>query len=110
MGKLREYVRGWMQYFGISQYWRSVPGLDEWIRRRMRSVYWKRWKGSRTKIRELLRLGVNRRMAFRHGLSGKGNWRMARSPGLRIALTNERLHETGLVSVVALWKKAQGYA
>ena len=109
LGKLREYVRGWMQYFGISQYWRSVPGLDEWIRRRMRSVYWKRWKRRRTKIRELLRLGVNRRMAFRHGLSGKGNWRMARSPGLRIALTNERLHETGLVSVVALWKKAQGY-
>lgn len=108
--KLGEYVRGWMGYFGISEYWRPIPGLDEWIRRRMRAVYWKRWKKRNTKIRELRRLGVKKRDAYRHGLSGKNYWRMARSPGMQQAFTNERLKEMGLVSVVDLWKKAQGYA
>ncbi|MDP2368201.1 group II intron reverse transcriptase/maturase [Rhodoferax sp.] len=35
--KLGQYVRGWTAYFGISQYYRPVPELDDWIRRRIRS-------------------------------------------------------------------------
>ena len=31
---------GWTAYFGISQYYRPVPELDEWIRRRIRMCYW----------------------------------------------------------------------
>jgi RNA-directed DNA polymerase len=30
-----------MEYFGISQYDRPVPELDEWLRRRIRMCYWK---------------------------------------------------------------------
>jgi len=37
--KLRQYVRGWTAYFGISQYYRPVPELDDWIRRRIRMCY-----------------------------------------------------------------------
>ena len=33
--KLGQYVRGWTAYFGISQYYRPVPELDDWIRRRI---------------------------------------------------------------------------
>jgi RNA-directed DNA polymerase len=39
--KLGQYLRGWTAYFGISQYWRPVPELDDWIRRRIRMCYWK---------------------------------------------------------------------
>ncbi len=108
--KFGEYVRGWMGYFGISEYWRPIPGLDEWIRRRMRAIYWKRWKKRNTKIRELRKRGVKKKDAYNHGLSGKQYWKMARSPGMHQAFTNERLKEMGLVSVADLWKKAQGYA
>ena len=34
--KLAEYVRGWMNYYGISEYYRPIPLLDEWLRRRVR--------------------------------------------------------------------------
>lgn len=47
--KLAEYVRGWMNYYGISEYYRPIPGLDEWLRRRMRMCYWKQWRYARTK-------------------------------------------------------------
>lgn len=36
LDKLTEYLRGWMNYFGISDYYRPVPGIDQWIRRRIR--------------------------------------------------------------------------
>ncbi|MDP3927060.1 MAG: group II intron maturase-specific domain-containing protein, partial [Hydrogenophaga sp.] len=55
--KLGQYLRGWTAYFGISQYYRPVPELDEWIRRRMRMCYWKQWRWPRTKIKNLLALG-----------------------------------------------------
>ena len=30
--KLAEYVRGWMNYFGIAEYYRPIPELDHWLR------------------------------------------------------------------------------
>lgn len=33
--KLAEYIRGWMGYFRITEYYRSMPLLDQWIRRRL---------------------------------------------------------------------------
>jgi len=41
--KLTEYVRGWMNYYGISEYYRPIPLIDEWLRRRIRMCYWKQW-------------------------------------------------------------------
>jgi RNA-directed DNA polymerase len=32
--KLAEYIRGWMNYYGISEYYRPIPLIDEWLRRR----------------------------------------------------------------------------
>ena len=58
--KLGQYLRGWLGYFGyfgISQYYRPVPELDEWIRRRIRMCYWKQWRWARTKIKNFLALG-----------------------------------------------------
>ena len=34
LAKLSEYVRGWMGYFGLSEYYTILPTLDEWLRRR----------------------------------------------------------------------------
>ena len=55
--KLGQYLRGWTAYFGISQYYRPVPELDEWIRRRIRMCYRKQGRWVRTKIKHLLALG-----------------------------------------------------
>ncbi|MFA5903598.1 MAG: group II intron maturase-specific domain-containing protein [Desulfobacula sp.] len=46
-GKLAEYVRGWMNYSGISEYYRPIPLIDEWLRRRIRMCYWKQWRYAR---------------------------------------------------------------
>jgi hypothetical protein len=78
--KLEQYVRGWTAYFGISQYYRPVPELDEWIRRRVRMYYWKQWRSARTKIRHLLDLGVSLKTAIQHGSAARagGTWHAPR--------------------------------
>jgi hypothetical protein len=40
---LAQYLRGRMGYFGISQYYRPIPELDEWLRGRVHMGYWKQW-------------------------------------------------------------------
>ena len=61
--RLTLFVRGWMNYYGISEYYRPIPEIDKWIRRRVRMSYWKQWRRPRTKIRNLLALGSSRRQA-----------------------------------------------
>ncbi len=107
--KLGQYVRGWMGYFGISQYYSPVPELDDWLRRRIRMCYWKQWRWVRTKIKHLLELGVSRQTAIQHAVSSKSYWHMARTPALQQALSNAWLKAQGLVSIKDLWCKAQGY-
>lgn len=107
--KLGQYVRGWTAYFGISQYYRPVPELDDWTRRRVRMCYWKQWRWVRTKIKHLLALGVSLKTAIQHAASSKSWWHMARTPGLQQAMSNAWLKAQGLVSVKDLWCKAQGY-
>ena len=110
MRKLGQYLRGWLGYFGISQYYQPVPGLDKWLRRRVRMCYWKQWRWARTKIRHLRALGVDLQTAVQHAVSSHSYWHMARTPALQQGLSNAWLKSQGLVSIKVLWIKAQGYA
>ena len=107
--ELAQYLRGWVGYFGISQHYRPVPDIDEWIRRRIRMCYWKQWRLFKTRITKLMSLGVSPVNAIKHGLSSRSYWRMSRSPVVQQALSNTWLKAQGLVSVKDLWCKAQGY-
>lgn len=108
--KLAQYLRGWMGYFGISQYYRPIPELDEWLRRRVRMCYWKRWRWVRTKVRNLLALGTGKRAAIFTAISSKSYWHLSRTLATQTGMTNAWLEGKGLVSIRALWMKAQGYA
>lgn len=108
--KLAQYIRGWMGYFGISQYYRPVPELDEWLRRRVRMCYWKQWRLCRTKVRHLLDLGVSKRHAILTAISSKSYWHLSRTAATQVGMTNDWLQAQGLISIRALWMKAHGYA
>ncbi len=107
--KLNEYLRGWVGYFGISQYYRPVPGIDDWIRRRIRMCYWKQWRYARTKVRQLLSLGVSKKQAIFTAISSKSYWRLSKTLATNSGMTNDWLKQQGLISFRDLWMKAQGY-
>jgi RNA-directed DNA polymerase len=108
--KLAQYLRGWMGYFGISEYYRPVPEIDEWLRRRVRMCYWKQWRLVRTKVRHLLALGIGKRHAILTAISSKSYWRLSKTLATQAGMTNQWLKEQGLFSVRDLWMKAHGYA
>ena len=101
--KLSDYIRGWMGYYALSEYYRPLPGLDEWIRRRVRACYIKQWRRCRTRIRNLINLGAVKEQAIAVGLSSKGPWRLAKTFGSQSGLNNAYLKEQGLLSVRSLW-------
>ncbi|MBW2087409.1 MAG: hypothetical protein JRI37_00225 [Deltaproteobacteria bacterium] len=103
--KLAQYIRGRMNYFGISEYYRPIPEMDHWLRRRVRMCYWKQWRYVRTKIRNLLRLGTHPGVAIPMCLTRKGPWRSARTMATQTGMTNQWLKDQGLVSVKELWVK-----
>lgn len=101
--KLSLYLRGWMNYYGISEYYTPIPEIDHWLRRRIRMCYWKRWRKCRTKVRELLKLGTGLHIAISAGLSRKGYWRLSRTLATQAGMTNQCLKDQGLLSVKELW-------
>ncbi|MEO0488420.1 MAG: group II intron reverse transcriptase/maturase [Cyanobacteria bacterium J06659_2] len=108
--RLNQYLRGWMGYFGISQYYHPIPELDGWLRRRIRMCYWKQWRRPRTRIQKLLALGSDKRHAILTGISRKGYWHLSRTLATQTGMTNEWLAQQGLLSIRDLWMKAQGYS
>ena len=108
--KLSQYVRGWMGYFGISDYYRPVPEVDHWLRRRMRMCYWKQWRYARTKVRNLLALGTTKKQAIFTAISRKSYWHLSKTLATQSGMTNEWLRKQGLLSIRDLWMKTHGYA
>ena len=105
LAKLTAYVRGWMGYFAVSEYYTVLPTLDEWLRRRVRLCYWKQWRYARTKVRNLVQLGVSLDWAIKHATSRKGYWRMSHTPAMRNAMPNKWLEQQGLLSLKQLWSE-----
>ena len=101
--KLAQYIRGWINYFGISEYYTPIDGIDGWIRRRIRMCYWKRWRHVRTRIRNLLKLNTRLEDAKSVAMSRKGYWRLSRTLATHTGMTNQWLKNQGLISVKELW-------
>jgi RNA-directed DNA polymerase len=99
--EITTYLRGWLGYFGDCQTPSVLQGLEQWLRRRLRSVVWKQWKRGRTRFCELRKRGVSRDLAAQTAGSPHGPWRIANSPALSIALPNAYFAQLGLPPLVA---------
>ncbi len=103
--ELRRYFQGWVSYFSLVPIKTYFVGLDKWVRRRIRSCYWKQWRRVRTRIQNLLKLGVRKDEAVTHGVSSKGPWVMSSSQAVHEALSLKYLAGQGLVSLFTIWQK-----
>ncbi len=105
MRKLAEYIRGWMGYFQLSEFYRPLPLLDQWIRRRIRCCFIKQWRKAKTKVANLIRLGADKAKAACIGASNKKYYRLSRTYAVQLGLNDKYLAEIGLVSLKDLWVK-----
>ncbi len=67
-------LRGWMNYFSLTQSRRPIEELDFWLRRRLRSIVWRQWKRPRTREAKLRAHGLDAQRAWKSSVNGRGPW------------------------------------
>jgi RNA-directed DNA polymerase len=87
--KMEATIRGWVNYFSIAKAKSKMKELDEMVRTRLRIGIWKQWKKPKTKRVNLEKLGIKSGKAYEWSNSRKGYSRIAHSPILCRALSNE---------------------
>jgi RNA-directed DNA polymerase len=106
-GALRQYIIGWVHYFKLADMDNLLIRIDEWYRRRLRMVIWKQWKRIRTRLANLIKLGVNKSKAWQWANTRKGYWHTAGSFILSTTITTERLREAGYVFLSDYYRKVR---
>lgn len=102
---LKQYITGWVNYFKLADIKILLLQVDEWYRRRLRMVIWKHWKRIRTRLRYLIRLGLDKSKAWEFANTRKGFWRTAGSPILNRTITNDRLRQAGYIFFTDYYRK-----
>ena len=97
--RLNQVTIGWLNYFGIAKAKTNLVELEGWIRRRLRACIWKQWKKIRTKLNNLIKLGITKGKAWEYANTRKGYWRTSNSPILSRTLTNIYLEKLGYKSI-----------
>ena len=95
--KMKRYIQGWINYFKIADMKTLMKQTDEWMRRRIRMVYWKQWKKIRTRHKMLTQYGINEWKAWEFANTRKGYWRISSSPILSRSLDNQTLNILGFI-------------
>lgn len=94
---LSKYIKGWVQYFKLADMRKLLEKMDAWYRRRLRMVIWKQWKRIKTRMANLIKLGINKYKAYEWANTRKGYWHIANSFILSRTITNDRLRKAGYV-------------
>jgi group II intron reverse transcriptase/maturase len=98
--ELSRLLLGWLGYYSIADLKAHLTRISGWLRRRIRQMYWKRWKRGRTRYENLVQLGIPREQAWQWANTRKGYWRTAGSPILKHSLTNRYLELMGFPDVL----------
>ena len=102
--RLKRYTVGWLGYYSIADMESRIKSLNEWIRRRIRQIYWKQWKKIKTKHDNLVKLGIDNENAWKWANSRKAYWRIADSHILHKSLTNKYLASVGYDDILERYK------
>ncbi|MCF0168633.1 MAG: group II intron reverse transcriptase/maturase [Bacteroidales bacterium] len=103
--KQKQFVIGWVNYYRLADMGKYLQEIDEWMRRRIRMVFWKKWKRVRTRRKNLIRLGISIPNANILAFSRKKYWRISMSPILNTALSSERLKKAGFQFFYSYYSK-----
>ena len=104
MERIKEYMRGWMNYYGKADMKNNIEALNGWLYRRIRMCIWKQWKLPKTRKRKLIGLGMPEWVACEGAYSRKAYWRMANAGVVKRALTKERLINWGFYDLATAYQ------
>jgi succinate dehydrogenase/fumarate reductase flavoprotein subunit len=98
--ELNPKLRGWINYFKLSEVKRIFEDLDGWIRRKLRRVIWGQWKHTYTRAKNLMKRGLEKRRAWTSVNNGRGAWWNAGSSHMHEAFKKSYFDKMNLVSLL----------
>ena len=104
MYKVKVFMQGWLGYYAIADMKNTMDDWNGWLRRRLRMYIWKQWKKPKTRVKNLMKLGMEDWKAYRNGNTRKGYWAVAGSGILTTTITNERLAQAGYFDIARKYK------
>ena len=99
--ELTAFLRGWVNYFRLSQVKTAFEELDKWIRRKLRLILWRQWKTPKTRARKMIERGIEKARAYASAYNGRGPWWNAGASHMNAAVTAKWLQLQGLTSLLA---------
>lgn len=104
---LNPLLRGWINYFRLTESKGVLEELDSWMRRRLRCLLWRQWRRPATRARKLRALGLNAERARLSAGNGHGPWWNAGAPHMNLVLPAKYFTTKGLVSLMGTYQRLQ---
>ena len=103
--KIKVYMRGWLNYYGIAAMKNSIEELNKWLYHRIRMCIWKMWKRPRSKMRYLMKLGTPKHYAHMAANSRRGYWFTSATSTVNRALSKEILVRKGFYDLADAYQQ-----
>ena len=107
MQEIKVYMTGWLNYYGIASLKTKMREWDEWLRHRIRAYIWKQWKKPKTKLKNLMKLGVPEYYAYMAANSCRGYWFTVNTGAVTRGITKERLTRAGFFELSPAYESIQ---
>ena len=104
MARIKVFMRGWLNYYGIADMKNNIAALNGWLYRRIRMCIWKQWKLPRTRKRKLMGSGLPEWVVCEGVYSRKSYWRMSGTGIVNRTLTKERLIHWGFYDLASAYQ------
>ena len=103
--KLAQFIRGWVNYFVLADMKKLLMGTDEWLRRKIRAIFWKQWKKIKTRYKMIRKYNIPEWKVHELANCRKGIWRAALM--LNSVLTNKEIASLGFMSMADYYLKVR---
>jgi len=98
--ELQPVLRGWINYFRLSEVKGVFEELDGWIRRCLRCVLWRQWKRRYTRVKRMMKYGISEARAWKSASNGRGPWWNSGASHMNQAFPKKFFDRLGLVSLL----------
>lgn len=101
--KLTQFIRGWINYFSLADMKYLLLRVDEWLRRKIRAIYWKQWKKVKTRYKMIQKYQLPEWKVHEMANCRKGIWRSTIM--LNSVLTNKEIANLGYITLTDYYLK-----
>ena len=100
-------LRGWSNYFKLSEVKKPFAALDSWFRRKLRCILWRQWKRPYTRAKKLMQRGLSEARAWRSALNERGPWWNSGASHMNQAFEKSYFTKLGLISLLDQFQRFQ---